>query len=110
MLSGETINHALIIKIEGELDLHTTPEFKNFIDRKLFNDLAIKNLILCMDQTKFIDSSGLGVILGRYKLIEERGGKLIFVACSPHVYRILKLSGLQKIAYFTDSVKEALSL
>lgn len=110
MLSSKTVDRALIIFLEGELDLHTAPPFKEYIDKELANNLDIKDLVLQMDKIKFIDSSGLGVILGRYKLIKERGGRLIFVTCSPQVYRILKLSGMQKIAYFTDSVKEALSL
>ena len=110
MLSSETVNGALIITLEGELDLHTAPPFKQYVDEQLAGNDLIKDLILRMDNIKFIDSSGLGVILGRYKQIQKRGGRLIFVACSPQVYRILKLSGMQKIAYFTDSVKEALSL
>ncbi len=110
MLSSKTIDQALVISIEGELDLHTAPPFKEYIDEKLAKNIELKDLVLQMDKIKFIDSSGLGVILGRYKLIKDRKGRLIFVACSPQVYRILKLSGMQKIAYFTDSVKEALSL
>jgi stage II sporulation protein AA (anti-sigma F factor antagonist) len=110
LLSAETVNQALIISLEGELDLHTAPPFKECIDSYLAKNTALRDLILRMDKIKFIDSSGLGVILGRYKLIQKRGGKLVFVACSPHVYRILKLSGMQKIAYFTDSIQEALSL
>ncbi|NLH31573.1 MAG: anti-sigma factor antagonist [Firmicutes bacterium] len=110
LLSAETVNQALIVTLEGELDLHTAPPFKQCIDSHLAKNLALKDLVLKMDKINFIDSSGLGVILGRYKLIQKRGGKLIFVACNPQVHRILKLSGMQKIAYFADSVKEALSL
>lgn len=110
LLSAETVNQALIISLEGELDLHTAPPFRQCIDSYLAKNAVLKDLILRMDKTRFIDSSGLGVILGRYKLIQQRGGKLIFVACNPQVQRILKLSGMQKIAYFADSVKEALSL
>jgi anti-anti-sigma regulatory factor len=94
LLSAETVNNALIITLEGELDMHTAPPFKQYIDNQLATNQVIKDLVLRMDKIKF----------------QKRGGRLIFVACSPHVHRILKLSGMQKIAYFTDSVKEALSL
>lgn len=110
MLSCETIGQALIIKVEGELDIHTAPPFKQCVDKELASNLAIKHLVIKMDKMKFIDSSGLGVILGRYRQIEKRGGRLIFVACSPQVNRILELSGMPKIACFTNSVKEALTL
>lgn len=110
LLSGEVVNQVLIITLDGELDMHTVTDFKQFTQRHLNSDLTIKDLVLQMDKIKFIDSSGLGAILGLYKQINQRNGKLIYVACSPQVFRILKLSGMQKIAHFTDSVSEALSL
>lgn len=110
LVSGEIVDHALVVSVEGELDLHTAPEFKHYIDKKLSADISITDLVMQMDKIKFIDSSGLGVIIGRYKQIEKRGGKLVFVSCSPQVHRILKLSGMPKIAYFADTVKEALAL
>lgn len=109
-MSGEIVDQALIISVEGELDLHTAPDFKEYVDEELTKNTFITDLVVVMDKIKFIDSSGLGVILGRYKKIEQRGGRLTFVACSPQVHRILKLSGMQKIAYFSDSIKEALTL
>ena len=60
MLSAETVNNALIITLEGELDMHTAPPFKQYIDNQLATNQVIKDLVLRMDKIKFIDSSGLG--------------------------------------------------
>lgn len=110
MISCETTGHNLVVYVEGELDLHTAPPFKQIVDDELSNNALIQNLILHVDKVSFIDSSGLGVILGRYKLIAARGGHLVFVGCNPQVFRILKLSGMQKISKFVDSLPTALGL
>lgn len=108
MLSCEIVDKSLLVSIEGELDMHTAPPFKESIDAQLDKDLNLKDLVLLMENVSFIDSSGLGAILGRYRIIEKRGGRLIFVAPTPQVLRVLKLSGMQKIASFTNSAKAAL--
>ena len=66
----------------------------------------MKHLVLDVKDLTFIDSSGLGVILGRYRC--SLGGKLFFVKANPHIQRVLRLSGMHRIAGFVDSTKEAL--
>ncbi len=107
---SEIVGQALVITLEGEFDLHTAPPFKEHIDTQLHGKPEIINLIFIMSKLTFIDSSGLGVILGRYRIIQERGGQLIFAAPSPQVKRILELSGMQKISKFSNSAREALEL
>jgi len=48
------------------------------------------------------------VILGRYRAAQERGGKLFFVKADPRIQRVLRLSGMHRIAEFVDSTAEAL--
>ncbi len=56
-----------------------------------------------------MDSSGLGVILGRYKLLKSRGGKMVVCDVNASVYRLLELSGLFKILTIHDNERMALS-
>lgn len=106
--SLEIKGQALIAALRGELDLHTSPEFKEQTKAILASHPKLKYLIINVKEMSFIDSSGLGVILGRYRELESRGGKLYFVQANPQIRRILELSGLQKIAEFADSTKEVL--
>jgi stage II sporulation protein AA (anti-sigma F factor antagonist) len=67
------------------------------------------NLILNLKGLDFMDSSGLGVILGRYKRVSQLGGKMILCSVQPSVQKIMEMSGLFKILPFFDDEKSAIS-
>lgn len=85
--------------IEGELDMKNADDLKHVIDMEI-DKKGIRTIILHMQDLKFIDSSGLGVILGRYKKLLPLGGKIKITNVPPHLYRIMELSGLPKIIEF----------
>ncbi|RNC28730.1 MAG: Anti-sigma F factor antagonist [Candidatus Dichloromethanomonas elyunquensis] len=89
----------LHLYIEGELDMKNANELKQLIDMEI-DKKGIQTVILHMQDLKFIDSSGLGVILGRYKKLLPLGGKVIITNTPPHLYKIMELSGLPKIIEF----------
>ncbi len=97
----------LVIKIAGEFDMVTAEEFRRLVDPEL-DRRQIRNLVINLGGVSFIDSSGLGVIIGRYKKLSQSGGKLWIAAARPPVRKILELSGLQKIIQFYESEKQAL--
>lgn len=106
--SLEIAGQALLATLKGELDLHTSPQFKTEVEAVLAKHPQIKHLVLDLKDISFIDSSGLGVILGRYRELEPKGGKLFFVQANPQVKRILQFSGFQKISEFANSTTEVL--
>lgn len=106
--SLEIAGKALIATLRGELDLHTSPKFKKEVTAYFDTHPQLKHLIINVKEMSFIDSSGLGVILGRYRELQTRGGRLYFVQANPQIKRLLKLSGIQKIAEFGNSTKEIL--
>lgn len=95
-ISLELIGVTLVVKLDGELDHHTSQYVREEIDRCI-NLNNIKNLVLDFDKVSFMDSSGIGLILGRYKQIKSRGGKTLLVRAKPAVSKILELSGVKKI-------------
>ncbi len=104
-LSFERVENILIVKLDGEFDLHTADYFKEKVDKKL--NLKIKDLILDLEGIKFIDSSGLGAILGRYKDINKRGGEVAVINITSQVKRIFEVSGMLKILNIYSSEDEA---
>lgn len=92
----ERIGTTLVVKLDGELDHHTSSEVKNKIDKEI-NLRKINNLILDFDKVSFMDSSGIGVIAGRYKIINSLGGKIMIIRVNEQVDKILEISGLKKI-------------
>lgn len=99
---------SLIASLRGELDLHTSPRFKEELTRLFETHSNVTHLIMDVKGLSFVDSSGLGVILGRYRELQERGGRLFFVQANPQVKRILQMSGFQKIAEFSNSTSDVL--
>lgn len=87
----------LIVSLQGELDHHTAEQMRLDIDRRL---LADKPSVLCLDfgAVSFMDSSGVGLVMGRYRLMRSWGGKLELCGMSGTVRRIMQLSGIETIA------------
>ncbi len=92
----EHIGTTLVVKLSGEIDQSCAGEIRSDIDRNL-QLYPIKNLILDFAEVSFMDSSGIGMILGRYKQIKARNGKTMIIRTQPQVDRILELSGLKTI-------------
>lgn len=103
----EKKNNTLCVSIKGELDLHTADELRTQIDSYLNNYDSLQNLLMDLQGIEFIDSSGLGVILGRYKLLKKRGGRLGAVSVSPQVRKIFELSGMLKLIGVYENMEQA---
>ena len=86
----------LVVKLKGELDHHFATEFKGIIDEKL-NSGQVRKLTFDMEKLDFIDSSAIGFIIGRYKIIKKNDGKLEIINASHKIRRILDMSGIGKI-------------
>jgi stage II sporulation protein AA (anti-sigma F factor antagonist) len=95
-INMETKNDVLCIRLSGELDHHTADELREkaiaVIEK---ND--IRHIVLNLEHLAFMDSSGLGVILGRYKQIKQVHGEMVVCAISPAIQRLFDMSGLFKI-------------
>lgn len=98
----------LVIRLGGELDLLVAEEFRNKLEQALA-DYPDKNILLNLKQVSFIDSSGLGVILGRYRKINLLGTQMALIEMQPQVKKIMELSGLFKIMAHFDSEEDALN-
>lgn len=104
----EHASKALIVRLKGELDHHTADAVKSRMEDAIGKG-ATHHVIVNMKDLKFMDSSGLGVILGRYKQINGKGGKMILCDVGPSVYRLFEMSGLFKILSVEDSERQAIS-
>ncbi len=89
----------LILRLNGELDMKTADSLKQAIDTEI-DRKGIRTVILNLQDVQFIDSSGLGVILGRYKKLYPLNGKVYVTNVPAHIYKIMELAGLTKIISF----------
>ena len=86
---------ARVISISGEVDLMTAPELKESVYGVL--DSGVKELVLDMSELDFIDSSGLGVLVGTLKRVRSAGGSICLVCGRDSVLKVLRLTGLDKV-------------
>ena len=91
-VKGET----LIAKLIGELDHHTAAGIREQIDNSV--ELNIPSLlILDFEKISFMDSSGIGLVLGRYRNLSKRGAKVKVTGVSPQIYKVMRLSGIERL-------------
>nr|WP_218958352.1 anti-sigma F factor antagonist [Heyndrickxia oleronia] len=103
----EVKQKVLCIRLSGELDHHSAESLRENVNQAIEN-YQIQHLVLNLEQLTFMDSSGLGVILGRYKQIKQKNGEMVVCAISPAVKRLFEMSGLFKIIRLDESEKFAL--
>ena len=89
-------------KIKGDLDHHTAKEFRTAFDKEI-REKNPKILILDFKDVTFMDSSGIGLIMGRYKIMEELGGKIIVAKAPPYIKKVLKISGVNRLAEIVEN-------
>lgn len=105
--SMEVKKNNLIVHFYGELDHHVTEKARLKIDQK-YKDNNLKNIILDLSQLTLMDSSGIGLVMGRYKNTLEKNGKVILVSSNVYIDRIIRMSGLLKIIEVFPSIDKAL--
>ena len=106
-INMEAKNRVLCIRLKGDLDHHTAEKLKKQAEAAIQKH-NIKHIILNLEELHFMDSSGLGVILGRYKQVNNKQGEMVVCAISPAVKRLFEMSGLFKIVKMELSEKNAL--
>ena len=84
------------IRVPKELDHHNAEFIRKEADR-ILEERNIRSIIFDFGRTGFMDSSGIGLIMGRYKNIRFTGGRVIAIRANEQVRRILTLSGVYKV-------------
>lgn len=103
----EIKHHVLCIRLSGELDHHTADDLREKAANTI-EENKIRHIVLNLEQLSFMDSSGLGVILGRYKQIKLVHGEMVVCAISPAIKRLFDMSGLFKIIRLEPTEENAL--
>ena len=86
----------VIAFINGDIDHHSASDIRKEIDA-ITEEKWPRLLKLDFSSVQFMDSSGIGLIMGRYKLMQRLGGNLLIVNIPSHIIRLIKLSGLSEL-------------
>lgn len=92
----KVIDNYLMVKMPEEIDHHTSSYISKTADEFIVRK-NIGNIVFDFEDTRFMDSSGIGIIMGRYKKITYFGGKVYTINTDTRIRRTLMISGLHKI-------------
>lgn len=90
--------NVMIAQIKGEIDHHTVPAIRDMIDDSFVCAENVTELVMDFSDVTFMDSSGIGLVMGRYKLAAANGKKISVINLSERDYKIMKMSGIEKLA------------
>ena len=96
----------LIISIIGELDHHSADYIRQKVDGEIIKS-STRNIIFDLSKLSFMDSSGIGVIMGRYKNIQRLNGNAAIIRPNTQIDRIIEMSGMYKIMRKYQDISEA---
>ncbi|MGL5751809.1 MAG: anti-sigma F factor antagonist [Paraclostridium sp.] len=109
MINFSLDNKNLLVELKAtELDHHIASEVREEIDYVL-KEKQIKNVVFNFENINFMDSSGIGVVIGRYKQVSSEGGRVAIINVNDRVRKIFDLSGMNKIIGIHNTYEDAVS-
>ena len=96
-----------VIELTGELDAYTSARFREVMVEAI--EEGGGNLIVSMTDVEYIDSSGLGALVGGLKRSSERNGRIVLVCTQPQVRKVFEITGLRKVFPIYDAEEDAMS-
>ncbi|MDP9417916.1 MAG: anti-sigma factor antagonist [Actinomycetota bacterium] len=106
-LSTRTVGDRIVVEVGGEIDVYTAPKL-----REQLVDLVADgqyHLIVDMERVDFLDSTGLGVLVGGLKRVRAHDGSLRLVCTQERILKIFRITGLTKVFPIHESVEGAIN-
>lgn len=104
MQRAKPLRDAVTVVIAGELDHFAAPQIRHELDQ-IVGDPNVVHLVLDLENLTFMDSSGIGVLLGRLRALQARGGTLSVKNMQPPIEKLFRLSGLQRVIGVEENKK-----
>lgn len=105
-ISTDARDGAVVIHVEGDLDVYTAPRLKEVLDEAIAGG---GRLILDLSQVHFIDSTALGVLVGAHQETQSANGRLCLVVDDPFLLKIFRITGFDGVFSIFSETDEALS-
>ena len=93
----KTVGDTVTAYLSGELDHHSAKEMREAIDNAVELNMPSR-LVLNFKNVSFLDSSGIGLVMGRYRILSRTGAELNITGTSPQIYKVMKLAGIERLA------------
>lgn len=97
----DEVDKLLTCQITEEIDHHTTEKMRRILDDEIERYIPRK-IVFDFNRVSFMDSAGIGMILGRYKMMRLLGGTVEMVNVNSNIRKIFEMSGIPKIIPIID--------
>ena len=94
-LSNQTYGDTCVVHVPGEIDLATAPALGRFLDEHIAK--GVRELVVDIEGVTLLDSTGLGVLVGRLKLMRANGNDMRVVGARDRVLKVLVITGLDQV-------------
>lgn len=101
-ITYETRADSLLVHIGGEIDHHSAVEVRTEVDARILAERPTR-VMLELSAVDFMDSSGLGLIMGRFALVKQYGGTLCVLDPSAAVMKMIRLAGMERMVTILKS-------
>jgi anti-anti-sigma factor len=104
-ITNKEIKDGNVLSVQGEIDVYTSPKVKEAIGNLI--EQSKYNIVVNLEEVRYIDSTGLGVLIGALKRLREHNGNISLVCSNPQIKKIFQITGLVKIFGIFKSEEEA---
>jgi anti-sigma B factor antagonist len=100
-------NGYAVLAVQGEVDVYTAPQFREQLIQLV--DQGHRQIVVDLEGVEFLDSTGLGVLVGGLKRVRSQDGDLSLVCTQRRILKVLEITGLTKVFDIHDSVDAAVA-
>ncbi len=98
----------ILVRVTGEIDHHSAESIRRVTEKEIRRTSAI-NIAFDFGSVTFMDSSGIGMIIGRYKTASSLGGSVIVFDANEQVMRLMDMSGLSRLVIISDTMQKGIT-
>ncbi|WP_018352280.1 STAS domain-containing protein [Longispora albida] len=106
-LETEAVADRTLLRVSGEIDVYTAPKLRERLVE--LADSGAKDIVVDLELVEFLDSTGLGVLVGGLKRAKASSGSFVLVCDQPRLLKIFRITGLEKVFELYPTVTDALS-
>jgi anti-sigma B factor antagonist len=106
-LSTREVDGTTIVSVGGEIDVYTAPKLRDRITELVAD--GVYRIVIDMEAVEFLDSTGLGVLVGGLKKVRAHDGSLELICTQDRLLKIFRITGLAKVFVIHDSADGALT-
>ncbi len=106
-LATRTVEGRTVLEVAGEIDVYTAPQLRERLIALV--DDGVRKVIVDLSRVEFLDSTGLGVLVGGLKRLRSVGGDLVLVCAHERLLKIFRITGLDRVFTLHETVEDAVA-